>query len=86
MALSLFFEAKRRTDPKNGALFFRDLFWSLSILLIMIVVLVEAFIFPLYYFKVFSSGVNDKLLLLMIQMPGLLFISLFWFIDGPFAM
>ncbi|MCH9811809.1 murein biosynthesis integral membrane protein MurJ, partial [bacterium] len=72
-----FFEAKRRKDEKNGAIFFRDLFWSLAFLLLMIVLSVEAFVFPLYYFGGFAGDVKDTLLLLMIQMPGLLFICLF---------
>ena len=72
-----FFEAKRRKEPKNGAIFFRDLFWSLCCILLMIVVSVEALVFPLYYWAGFPEVVNETLLLLMIQMPGLLFICLF---------
>lgn len=72
-----FFEAKRRKEAIGGALFFRDLFWSLCIVLLLIVASAEVIIFPLYYYGVFSVAVSEALLLLMIQLPGLLFISLF---------
>lgn len=72
-----FFEAKRRKDAKNGAFFFRDVFFSLGIVLFMIVFALEALLIPLYYSGVCSQAVNDTLFLLMIQLPGLIFICLF---------
>ncbi len=72
-----FFEARRRENPAGGAYFFRDIFWSLSLLLAGIIGSLEALLIPLYTLAPFSSGVSDTLLLLIIQLPGLMFICLF---------
>lgn len=72
-----FFEAKRREKKEGGAYFFRDLFWSLSVILFTIILSAEALLIPLYYLGTFSSVVSETLLLLIIQLPGLLFICLF---------
>ncbi|MCH9617632.1 MAG: lipid II flippase MurJ [Chlamydiia bacterium] len=72
-----FFEAKRREREENGALFFRDLFWSLGFILLLTVTSVEALLIPLYSLAPLSAAVSDTLLLLIIQLPGLLFICLF---------
>jgi len=72
-----FFEEKRKVDPHCGAIFFRDLFWSIALLLTAIIVLIEAVVCPLYYLGTFSPQVSETLLLTMIQLPGLFFICLF---------
>ena len=72
-----FFEAKRRKDPKGGAYFFRDVFWSLGLVLIMIVGTLEAILIPLIYSGAVSETVGNTLSLLVIQLPGLIFICLF---------
>jgi putative peptidoglycan lipid II flippase len=72
-----FFEAKRRDKAEGGAFFFRDLFWSLGLILLTTIASIEAFLIPLYFLGSFSTTVSDTLLLLMIQLPGLLFICLF---------
>jgi len=72
-----FFEAKRRKDPKEGAYFFRDIFWSLSIILLVLVVLLETLMIPLYFSHTLSLAISDILYLLIIQTPGLIFICLF---------
>ena len=36
-----FFENVRKDDPKKGAEFFRDLFWSLSFVLLLIIITLE---------------------------------------------
>ena len=72
-----FFEAKRRDDPKNGACFFRDLFWSLGIILFSLVLAMEVLFIPLILFAPLPAGVLGTLTLLMIQLPGLVFICLF---------
>ncbi|MCH9620888.1 MAG: lipid II flippase MurJ [Chlamydiia bacterium] len=72
-----FFEAKRRKDPKGGAYFFRDVFWSLGLVLLMIVVGLELLLVPLCYSGFVSQTVAETLFLLIIQLPGLIFICLF---------
>ncbi len=72
-----FFEAKRRKDPKEGAYFFRDIFWSLSIVLLLVVGFLEALLIPLYFSNFLSPSISDIIYLLIIQTPGLIFICLF---------
>lgn len=72
-----FFEAKRRKDEKEGALYFRDIFWTLFIVLLLIVAVLEGSFIPLYFSKILPAAISDILFLLIIQIPGLIFICLF---------
>ncbi len=72
-----FFEGKRKKDPKAAALFFRDLFWSLVILLIGIILVLEVFVGSLIYFQNFTYGTEQILKMTMCMLPGLVFICLF---------
>lgn len=72
-----FFEAKRKESGKEGAEFFRDLFWSLALILFGVVTFLELAIMPLYFFANLSESVKEIVYMLSIQLPGLLFICLF---------
>ncbi len=67
------FEAKRREDPRKGALFFRDLFFSLSLLLGGLIVVAEIALS-------FSGSEIAKLAMWML--PGIFFICLFGLSTG----
>jgi len=70
-----YFEAKRSLDPKQGALFFRDVFFSISFLLILFIGSAEL----LLYFWIDSSPICY---LIMLILPGVLFICLFGIFSG----
>lgn len=67
------FETKKNEDPRRGALFFRDLFFSLSILLGGLIVVAEIVLS-------FSSSETAKLAMWML--PGIFFICLFGLSTG----
>lgn len=67
------FETKRREDPKKGALFFRDLFFSLAVLLGGLIALAEISL-------LFVEGETAKLAMWML--PGVFFICLFGLSTG----
>ncbi|NGX38368.1 MAG: Lipid II flippase MurJ [Chlamydiae bacterium] len=68
-----YFETKKAIDPKKGALFFRDLFWSLALLL---GILVFASEITLSFFK------GETIQLAMWMLPGIFFICLFGLATG----
>lgn len=72
-----FFESKRREDPKAGAIFFRDLFWSLSAILVILIVVLEVGLFGVLKFFTLSGGTRPIIYMTMVMLPGLLFICLF---------
>ncbi len=72
-----FFEGKRKKDPKEAALFFRDLFWSLVVILSFIIIGLEAFIGAILYYCDLSYGTSQILKMMMCMVPGLIFICLF---------
>lgn len=72
-----FFENKRKEDPKQGAEFFRDLFWSLATLLLLIVVAGEGLMLGVLYIEHISPSVKEILYLTMLMLPGVIFICLF---------
>lgn len=72
-----FFEAKRKKDPKSGALFFRDLFWSLVVFLIGVILVLEGVLVAALYFFDFTYGTIQILKMMMCMLPGLVFICLF---------
>ena len=72
-----FFEAKRKKDPKGAALFFRDMFWSLVVILTFTIIGLELFIGSTIYFLKLSYGTEQILKMVMCMLPGLVFICLF---------
>ena len=69
------FEAKRALDPKQGALFFRDVFCSISFLLIALIGGAE-------YILSFWIQSSPILYLTMLILPGVLFVCLFGLCSG----
>jgi putative peptidoglycan lipid II flippase len=75
-----YFESHRKADPKQAVLFFRDVFFSISVFLIVLVVFVEIL---LYYLMGQVSVENKQILyLVMLILPGLPFICLFGVCSG----
>lgn len=72
-----FFEAKRKENPLHGAEFFRDLFWSLSVTLFMIISLLEMVLGSSLFIFSLSPEVKNIIYMAMIMLPGLVFICLF---------
>ncbi len=72
-----FFESIRKEDPKKGAEFFRDLFWSLSITLFLIILALESILgLSCYWFHI-SESIEQIIHMTMVMLPGILFICLF---------
>lgn len=72
-----FFENIRKDDPKKGAEFFRDLFWSLSFLLMLIIITLEIILTGVLSFVVKDDAVRQIIYMTMVMLPGLVFICLF---------
>lgn len=70
-----YFEAERKIDPKRAALFFRDLFFSITLLLIVFIGVGE---WILYQWIEFSPIIY----LVMLIVPGVLFACLFGICSG----
>ncbi|MFY7842529.1 MAG: murein biosynthesis integral membrane protein MurJ [Rhabdochlamydiaceae bacterium] len=71
------FEKIRKEDPKGGARFFRDLFFSLAVVLIAIVLLLELLLFIIRNNGWGSHDTLEILKLSMSMLPGIVFICLF---------
>lgn len=67
------FEEKRKQDPKKGALFFRDLFWTLALFL---------GLFLLTAFLILSAFSTEVARLSSLMLPGIFFLCLFGFCTG----
>jgi integral membrane protein MviN len=76
------FESHRNENPKYAAEFFRDTFYSLVLLLILLIGLIEIAIYS--WTLVFSTTPENQqiLHLIMIILPGVLFICLFGICSG----
>ena len=72
-----FFEGKRKEDPKKGAEFFRDIFWSLTFILFSTIVTLEVILAFVLYFCTLSTGTVQIINMTMVMLPGLVFICLF---------
>lgn len=72
-----FFEGKRKEDPKKGAEFFRDIFWSLSFILLTVIITLEIILALILYYGDISEGTLQIIYMSMVMLPGLLFICLF---------
>lgn len=71
------FESARAESPRKGAELFRDLFFSLSALLIGLVVVLEIGLLGFLYWGHLSSDSAQILTFTLLMLPGLLFICLF---------
>lgn len=76
------FESFRESSPKNAAQFFRDTFFSLMFLLVIVIGLCELTLFFWFTFGNMSPGNQEIVFLTMIMLPGLLFICLFSLCSG----
>lgn len=72
-----YYETEKAQDPKKGALFFRDLFWTSALLLLFLVILLEVGLSILIKYQVFSSGGEEVARLSLLIVPGIFFICLF---------
>jgi len=71
------FEQLRGKSSQKGAEFFRDLFFSLSVLLVIVVLLIEAGLYAWISLGQPSQDTVQILFFTMLMLPGVLFICLF---------
>jgi len=71
------FETVRRESPRAAASFFRDLFFSLVFLLVILVGAAEIGLFSFWKWGGFSEGTNEILYLTLLMAPGVLFVCLY---------
>jgi putative peptidoglycan lipid II flippase len=71
------FEQLRLTAPEKGAQFFRDLFYSLTIVLIALVAASELFLWGLLTWGSLSADAMHIVSLTMLMLPGAIFICLY---------
>jgi putative peptidoglycan lipid II flippase len=71
------YEALKNQNEKNASLFFRDLFCSMGLLLIGIIGLLELVLFFTMHHFHMQEGNREIVRLIMLSLPGLLFICLF---------
>jgi putative peptidoglycan lipid II flippase len=71
------FESLRRESPKEGAVFFRDVFFSLFFLLVVLVFILSSILFVVLHYGGLSNGTKEVLSLTLTMMPGLVFICLY---------
>jgi putative peptidoglycan lipid II flippase len=72
-----YFEALRGESHQKGACFFRDLFHSLSFFLIILISMIEVGLFCLVKWGGLNEGAVQIIYLIMLMLPGGLFICLF---------
>jgi len=71
------FEELRAASEKSGALFFRDLFYSLALFFILFSACVMGILYGVMHVGYFSSEMNRIFFLTLLMVPGILFISLY---------
>ncbi len=71
------FEAIRKDQPREGAVFFRDVFSSLFVVLLGVIVLLELCLFGLIHSGLLSMSSLEIVELTMLMLPGILFICLY---------
>ncbi len=76
------FEQLRSTSPEKGAQFFRDLFFSMSLFLILLIGGVEVGLYCIWKWVSLEPGTAQILSLTMWMLPGVLFICLFGLSSG----
>jgi putative peptidoglycan lipid II flippase len=77
-----FFESHRKNDPRQAALFFRDVFFSLSLFLFVLIAAVELLLY--FWMSYGSLTVENRQIvyLIMLILPGIPFICLFGICSG----
>lgn len=76
-ALIPHFEELRRNSPQRAGIFFRDLAFSITHLLIVLIVVIMGLLAGLYYSGILSEGNAEIVWLTFLMMPSLLFICLY---------
>lgn len=76
------FEQLRAEAPEKGALFFRDLFFSLNFFLIAVLAVLEAVLLGVLHFGNLQPDNRQILYLTALMLPGVLFICLFSLSSG----
>lgn len=71
------FETARKESPEKAALFFRDLFASLSFFLMVLTALIELGLFSWWKWGTTSPDTKEILILTMVMLPGVIFICLY---------
>jgi len=71
------FESLRLSSPKKGAEFFRDVFFSLTAVLLVLLAVVEGGLYAWLQVKTLSPGGEEIVRLTMLMLPGILFICLY---------
>ncbi len=71
------FEAIRQDKPKEGALFFRDVFFSLFVVLFAVVSFSELGLYALVHSSFLPASAIEIVELTMVMMPGIIFICLY---------
>lgn len=72
-----YFERMKGESTRQGALFFRDFLFSLSFVVIALILAVEMVLYCLWKFGDFFPGTLEIVYLTLLMFPGLLFLSLF---------
>ena len=72
-----YFEERRLKKERKGARFFRDLFWTLSVLIITCIFALETFLYSLLKYSSPGQGLEPIIVMTMIMLPGLVFICLY---------
>lgn len=72
-----FFETRRAGSSKEGALFFRDLFFSSGVILALLIVLAEGILALIGATSAFHEAQRQILQLTRLMLPGVLFICLY---------
>lgn len=76
------FEHYRGEDPKKAACFFRDTFFSLSSILILLILIVEIGLYSSLQYGNLSEGNVEIIQLTMLMFPSLLFLCLYSLCSG----
>lgn len=76
------FESLRSCSPEKGALFFRDLFFSLVVFLLLFIGGIEVVLLSVWNYCSLSVGNAEILFLTILMLPGVLFICLFGLCGG----
>ncbi len=71
------FEQLRGSEPEKGATFFRDVLFTLTIVLALVILLLEGILLAVWHWGGLSPDNADILFLTMLMLPGILFICLF---------
>lgn len=72
-----YFESQRKLHPNQAAVFFRDIFFSLTTVLVLLVFFLDTALLALWQWGGLSPDNNQILLLTILMFPGILFICLY---------